>query len=294
MNDPATSRALPRTLHLPPEGRPRWVCPASTELDLVYLGWGKRRFGQTPVPQSRHPGWVYFVVRVGTPSLRLEADTLRTRPGSVLLVGPDCASGWSDAPESVSEVLTWVWRTPPRCAECATPVNGWREFPADLALQRALQHAHGLCRAEVEQPSGLTGTALEHARLHIDLAIARSLQPRPAAPDQRLRLELALRWLAENPGSVQPVAGLCEYLQIAPATLNRLFRARMGESVAAYHAQLRIERARQLLAEGTLPVKAVAFLLGYRHANDFSRAFKRCTGQSPGQVAGEHRLEVLG
>jgi transcriptional regulator GlxA family with amidase domain len=146
----------------------------------------------------------------------------------------------------------------------------------------------------VERPSGLTKAALEHARLHLELALARSLQPRPAAPEPELRLELALRWLAENPGSVQPVADLCDYLQVAPATLNRLFHARLGESVTGYHAQLRIERARQLLAEGTMPVKEVAFLLGYRHANDFSRAFKKFTGQSPKQVAGEPRLEVLG
>jgi len=280
MNDPAMLKPLPRALHLPPAGRPRWVCPARAQLDLLYLGWGKRRFGDSPIPQSRHPGWVYFLVQRGTPSLRLETITLKMRPVVAWIVGPECASGWTDATGAVSELLTWVWRSPPRCAELATPATGWREFAADAALQRALQQAHALCRKEVERPSALTKPALEHARLHIDLALARSLQPCPAAPEPALRMELALRWLAENLAAPNPVAALCEYLQVSPVTLNRLFHAQLGESVAAHHARLRMERARQLLADGLL-VKEVAFALGYRHANDFSRAFKRLTGQSP-------------
>jgi AraC family transcriptional regulator of arabinose operon len=266
---------------LPPAGRPRWVCPSSAQLDLLYLGWGKRRFGQSPIPQSRHPGWVYFLVQSGYPVLCLETQKLRTRPGLVLVVGPDCASGWTGATGGVCELLTWVWRTPPRCAECEPPADGWREFAADTALQRALEQAHLLCRREVEQPSPLTKSALEHARLHFDLALARSLQPRPVAPEPALRLELALRWLAENIATPNPVAALCEYLQVSPVTLNRLFRLHLNESVAAHHARLRMERARQLLARQQMSVKEVAFAVGYRHANDFSRAFKNFTGRNP-------------
>jgi len=271
MNDSAT---MPRALYLPPAGRPRWVCPASAQLDLLYLGWGKRRFGQSPIPQSRHPGWVYFLVQTGQPTLCLETQPLRTRPGLALIVGPDCASGWTDFPNGICEVLTWVWRSPPRCEELATPANGWRNFSADAALQRVLEQAHAWCRREVERPGALTKPALEHARLHMELALARSLQARPTAPEPALRMELALRWLAENLATANPVAALCEYLQVSPVTLNRLFRAQLGESVATYHARLRMERARQLLADGLL-VKEVAFALGYRHANDFSRAYKK-------------------
>jgi AraC-like DNA-binding protein len=274
---------------LPPAGRPRWVCPASAQLDLLYLGWGKRRFGQSPIPQSRHPGWVYFLVLRGSPTMRLEAKSFRTRPGLALILGPDCASGWSDAPGAVCELLTWVWRTPPRCAECEPPADGWRELNADAALRRALQHAHALCREEVERPSALTKPALEHARLHIELAIARALRPRPAASEPALRLELALRWLAENFAVNTPVSALCEYLQLSPATLHRLFHAHLRESVTAHHARLRMERARQLLANERASVKEVAFALGYRHANDFSRAFKKFTGHNPAVCRGGRR-----
>lgn len=280
MKDPAMLK--PRTLHLPPAGRPQWVCPPDDQLDLLYLGWGKRRFGVNPIPQSRHPGWVYFLIQSGTPTLRLDTKALPTKADQLLIVGPDCASGWGDKAGGVSKLLTWVWRTPPRCVACEIPKDDLLVFPVGAPLRRALEHAHTLCRDEVRHPSGLTKPALEQARLHADLAIARAMQSRPAAPDSALRLELALRWLEENLTAQKPVTALSEYLQVSPVTLNRLFHSHLNESVAAHHGRLRMERAGQLLTLPRMAVKEVAYTLGYRHANDFSRAFKNFTGRSPG------------
>ncbi len=213
----------------------------------------------------------------------MESRAIRTRPGHILIVGPDCASGWTDRPSGVCDVLTWVWRTPPRCAECTPPETAWLALAGDEKLRRALLLAHALCRREVEQPSALTRQALEHARLHMDLAIARARRPRAAAPEPALRMELALRWMAQNPAVLNPVGALCDYLQVSPATLHRLFCAHLGESPATCHARLRMDRARGLLGDPRATVKAVAYALGYRHPNDFSRAFKRHTGRNPGE-----------
>lgn len=281
MKDSARLEPLPVTLHLPPPGRPRWVCPPSAELDLLYLGWGRRRFGDQPVPRSRHPGWVYFLVRSGRPAFRLEERRLLLRAGRVLVVGPDCASGWTDVPRGVCEVLTWVWRTPPRCDESRPPADGFIDVSAGASLRRALLQAQALCRREVERPDPLTRLALEHARLQMDLAIARARQPRVVAPASALRMELALRWMAANTAEPRPVAALCDYLQVSPVTLYRLFQLHVHESPAAYHARLRMEQARRLLADRGASVKEAAYALGYRHPNDLSRAFKKHAGVSP-------------
>lgn len=147
-----------------------------------------------------------------------------------------------------------------------------------------MQQAHSICRAEVKHPTALTTLTLEQARLQMDLAFARSLQPRPAAPQPEMRLRLALDYLAENLAVANPVGALCEYLQISPVTLNRLFQAFLHESAAAYHNRMRMERAAELLAAGHA-VKKVAYALGYRHPNDFSRAFKKHTGRNPGDIS---------
>lgn len=284
MSQTLSTKRLRRALHLPPLGRPRWVCPKHLKLDLQYLSWGKRRFGESGIPISLHHGWVYCLVLQGSPTLQLISGTHRMQAGEILVLGPDCASGWTDnSLESVSELLTWVWNGTPRCQDLGPASDGMQIFTADRTLIRTLQQIHLLCRRELEKPDALSALALEELRFRMDVAIARFKTPIRTAPEPALRLELALRWLAQNLRERNPVASLCEYLQVSAATLNRLFRTHLRESVTSYHQRLRMERARQLLNSGSVAVKEVAYELGYVHANDFSRAFKGFTGRNPSQ-----------
>jgi AraC-like DNA-binding protein len=289
MNDSAMPRTvsikpLPRALHLPPAGRPRWVCPKNLKLDLQYLSWGKRRFGESAIPVSLHHGWVYCVVLQGNPILRFGSRAFLVQPRQILVLGPDCASGWAaKSVESVADLLTWVWTGPPRCPGLGPAADGFQTFDADRVLIRALQQIHSLCRRELVQPDSLSALALEELRFRMDVAIARLKAPNPCVPEPALRLELALRWLAQNVRERNPVTPLCEYLQVSAVTLNRLFRAHLNESVTAYHTRVRMEQASQSLKDGRVAVKEVAYELGYLHANDFSRAFKRFTGRNPSQ-----------
>jgi AraC-like DNA-binding protein len=276
-------RRVPRVLHLPPAGRPRWVCPKNLRLDLQYLSWGKRRFGESAIPVSLHHGWVYCLVLHGSPILQLVSRAIRVQPGHVLLLGPDCASGWTaDSVESVAELLTWVWNGAPRCPGLGK-AEGVQTISAHRALVRTLQQIHSLCRRELEKPDALSALALEELRFRMDVAIARFKVLNRSTPEPALRLELALRWLGQNVREPNPVAPLCEYLQVSAVTLNRLFRTHLHESVTAYHTAIRMERAGQLLKRDGAAVKEVAYELGYLHANDFSRAFKRFTGRNPSE-----------
>lgn len=289
MNDSAMPlntpiKQIPRTLHLPPAGRPRWVCPQNLHLDLQYLSWGKRRFGESGIPISLHHGWVYCLVLRGNPVLQLISGAMRLQPGQILVLGPDCASGWAArTAHSVAELLTWVWNGAPRCPGLGSAAAGIQTFAADRALVRTLQRIHSLCRRELERPDSLSALALEELRFRMDVAICRLKTPVRAAPEPAFRLELALRWLAQNLRERHPVTPLCEYLQVSPVTLNRLFRTHLHESVAGYHIRLRMEWASQSLKKDGVAVKEVAYELGYRHANDFSRAFKKLMGRSPSQ-----------
>jgi AraC family transcriptional regulator len=48
-----------------------------------------------------------------------------------------------------------------------------------------------------------------------------------------------------------------------------------------YHANRRIERAKQLLANRELTVTTIAFDVGFSDTSTFSAAFHRLTGQTP-------------
>ncbi len=256
----------------------RWGCPNGVQLDLLSLSWG--RYGQSP-RSPRHQGWIYAFVYKGARMLELAKSSVRLPAGQLVIVDPACACRWSDASAGASQLLTWLWMAPPRCAECTPPTGGFRLFPVDPPLRQKLKQIHLLCRSTVEHPDGLTKLELEQSRLQLDLAIARSQRPKLNPPQTDLRLQFALRWLAQNLDEPKPVIVLCDYLQVSQATLNRLFRSQLRESVATYYHRLKMERAREWLAAGHVAVKEVSFALGYKQPNDFSRAFKKFTGQSP-------------
>jgi len=78
--------------------------------------------------------------------------------------------------------------------------------------------------------------------------------------------------------TVAELAALCG---ISTRNLHRQFLALTGKTVAAYIEAARIEEAKQLLANHAHPIKAVALVCGFAHANSFARAFRRSTGLSP-------------
>lgn len=276
---------LPRALYLPPPGRPRWVCPGGLNIELQYLGWGKRRFSTSPIPVSLHHGWVYILVLHGRPILRMVHASLDTQPGQMLIIGPDCASGWKgEMNDGLADLLIWVWHGPPRCAELRPASDDYATFNVDGAVTHLLRQIHASCRREVGKPDAFTSVALDACRSRIDVALARALRPSAAAPEPAMRLEFALRWLAQNIAERRPVAALSDYLQVSPVTLNRLFKTHLMESVASYYTRTRMDQARRLLESGQVTIKEAAYMFGYGHANDFSRAFAKFTGHNPSEL----------
>jgi AraC-like DNA-binding protein len=273
--------SLPQALHLPPAGRPRWVCPESAQWDLLYLAWGHRQYGSSPIPVSRHPGWQYVLVDRGNPILVFEQDQKVLNPGDFLVIDPDCASGWSDEPDNVCDLLVWVWRTHPRCAECTPQPGNYQYWMIDPPLQHKLEHLHALCREEVERPDELSKLAIDQLHIGIDVTVARLTRRKTQPPEPSVRMELAIRWMAQNLAEPNPVSALCDYLQLSSATLTRLFQSHHGESPTAYYQRLKMTRAQELLDSGRFSVKEIAYALGYKHPNDFSRAFKQFTGKNP-------------
>jgi AraC-like DNA-binding protein len=74
---------------------------------------------------------------------------------------------------------------------------------------------------------------------------------------------------------------LAAALGVSESTLRRKFTRATGMAPHAYILQLRIARARRLLGETDLPIKAVADRLGYRDVYFFSRQFRQLTGVPP-------------
>lgn len=79
------------------------------------------------------------------------------------------------------------------------------------------------------------------------------------------------------------VAVLAERVGLGPGHLGSLFRRHLGRSPLRYHANLRLERARTLLANPYTSVSEVAQELGFADLNWFVRRFRAEFGTPPGR-----------
>ena len=77
------------------------------------------------------------------------------------------------------------------------------------------------------------------------------------------------------------VDDLAKMARMSRRSFLRAFRAATGTSPIAHVIQLRIRRATQLLRRHQLSVTAIAFKVGFRDSNYFSRQFRKIMGVSP-------------
>lgn len=70
-------------------------------------------------------------------------------------------------------------------------------------------------------------------------------------------------------------------VSLSPSQLIRLFRRDLGTTPHSYLMRYRITRAKELLAETTMPVGEIARATGFSSASNFSYRFGQMAGQSP-------------
>ncbi len=139
--------------------------------------------------------------------------------------------------------------------------------------------------AELRQPGFASATLVELIVSQLAIELSRycaRITERPGggglAPWRMRLVEERLREGGDVP-SLAELAGLCG---LSVRQLTRGFRATRGCSIGEYIEDLRIERARQMLATEA-SVKAVAYTLGFASPSGFCYAFRRATGETPGQ-----------
>jgi AraC family transcriptional regulator of arabinose operon len=78
------------------------------------------------------------------------------------------------------------------------------------------------------------------------------------------------------------VKDLAAAVNLTPSRLEHLFKRETGGQIRQYLMNMRLLKAAHLLEATELPVKAIAFAVGYGHTSSFVRAFRRRYAASPG------------
>ncbi len=142
----------------------------------------------------------------------------------------------------------------------------------------------------------------DHDENLVNRVCEQALTDRIRAPQDRQRLPLRARLGVQNAKVLSIIemmeANLSEplsLLDIADASdlsrrqIERLFRHEMGRSPARYYLEVRVDRARHLLIQSSLPVVEVAVACGFVSASHFSKCYREICGRSPQQERADRR-----
>jgi two-component system response regulator YesN len=91
----------------------------------------------------------------------------------------------------------------------------------------------------------------------------------------------AVKYIKENYRNEIALEDISREVNISPHYFSKLFKEQVGENYIDYITSLRIQKAKELLAENRLSIKEICFDIGYADPNYFSRLFKKVAGVTP-------------
>ncbi|MDF2371285.1 MAG: GlxA family transcriptional regulator [Rhizobiaceae bacterium] len=129
-----------------------------------------------------------------------------------------------------------------------------------------------------------------------------ALTDRVRSPHDRQRLPLRARLGVQNTKVLsiielmesnlsEPLSLLeiADFAGLSRRQIERLFRQEMGRSPARYYLEIRLDRARHLLIQSSMPVVEVAVACGFVSASHFSKCYRELYGRSPQQERADRK-----
>ena len=89
--------------------------------------------------------------------------------------------------------------------------------------------------------------------------------------------------MEENLEAPLSCGDLAEGVGLSTRQLERLFRKYLYKAPARYYLKLRLDRARFLLSQTSLPILSVALACGFVSASHFSKCYREHFGHTPSE-----------
>lgn len=106
----------------------------------------------------------------------------------------------------------------------------------------------------------------------------------PAERADARAMQIRARLDSVMPGEVITLEGLAREFSLSASSLSRRFRAAFGISIMAYLTERRLMLAKTALERGVMSIGEAAYLAGYSSPANFTVAFHRAFGLTPGRL----------
>ena len=145
----------------------------------------------------------------------------------------------------------------------------------------------------------------DHDESLVNAICEQCLTDRVRSPHDRQRLPLrarigvhnskllsAIELMEGNISDPLPMERIAAATGLSRRQIERLFTQNLGRSPARYYLEVRLERARHLLIQTSMPVIEVAIACGFVSASHFSRCYRDLYGRSP-QAERQQRHQLV-
>jgi AraC family transcriptional regulator len=162
-------------------------------------------------------------------------------------------------------------------------------FPASVVTDETITRTVRAIAAEisgegwghVEMLDALVRQLVIHLfRSHLTVRMSDQIELSRAGPVDR-RLRRAIEFMHDNFGRELALEEIAASAYLSEYHFARLFKQITRVTPHVYLANLRLERARKLLADTALPISEIASMVGYQSQSHFSKMFKSVVGITP-------------
>jgi AraC-like DNA-binding protein len=269
---------------------------------LVRVCWFRvmLKEGDWFIKRHAHTTYEFHFIARGECEVTHDGGSFRVGAGSFFLTGPDVHH--SQRPSGAGGLVEYSLNCEIESAPQGSPESVGTEMAWLLSVLRSapcipLADEHGalaffetaLREADQRQP-GFT-LAVRNQVLSILVAAARSLAascpeapvveaPEPVPEDRMARIE---RYVSDNLRVDLSPADLAGQVNLSERQLDRVVMRHKGYSTKKFITRLKLKRAKALLEETDLTLKAIADELGFSSEYYFSSVFKKHEGFPPGE-----------
>ncbi len=163
-------------------------------------------------------------------------------------------------------------------------VDNLRPFCGPLSPSAA---STSLMKIGTDLPSDIYAEKKEFA-FALSIAVLEELlarkKMRQTTADMPRQVTLVRRYIEEHFGSGITMQTLSRVSNMSPQHLNRLYKATFNENPLDYLWRLRVRRGAYLLSHTGMRISQIAFQIGFKTPNHFSRLVKQRYGVSPRQL----------
>lgn len=257
------------------------------ELSLGYCGWEHCEPGHRYGPNQRS-NYVLHVVREGRGVLEINGSVYHLEKGAAFVLRPGITA-WYEADRKNPWSYLWVGFNGLKAEECIKNAGFSEKTPVRELEMACVEELYGYVE-QILDAHQLTLSNDFKRRGLLMLLFSRLIQDyQEYSPGGGTVLQYpgsvyvktAMDYIARNYSKKIRIQDLADYIGVNRSYLTTSFKRTVGCSPQEYLMNIRMEKAKAMLAETDTKINAIAASVGYADQLAFSRIFRQHYGLSP-------------